>query len=180
MSDETKRVGQLYREKLVDLIKSNVNENNITFVVNYSNLTSLAVSEFRKDLQKAGAQAYVTKNTLSQLALRELGHEKLAERIEGQSALVFSNEDSVMIAKVLVNFAKDLEAVSIPVGLLDGKELEEGDIKRLSDLPSKDVLRAQLLAIIQAPITRLLGAFNAKSQDLLSILKQYAEKKGGN
>ena len=57
------------------------------------------IGEFRKNLIQAGARAFVSKNALARLALKELGHEKLAERLEGQTAFVWTDEDSVAVSK---------------------------------------------------------------------------------
>ena len=70
--------------------------------------------------------------------------------------------------------------VCIAGGLLEGKELNKNDVKKLSDLPSREVLLSMLLSTIQSPLTRLAGALNAKTRDLISVLKQLSEKKGGN
>ena len=75
---------------------------------------------------------------------------------------------------------KDFETVIVQGGLLQGKLIEQADIKKLSELPSRDVLLSMLLSAIQSPLTRLAGALNAKTRDLVSVLKQLSEKKGGN
>jgi large subunit ribosomal protein L10 len=63
---------------------------------------------------------------------------------------------------------------------LQGAFLAKEDVSRLSDLPSREVLLAKLLSLMQSPATKLAYILNAKSRDLLSILKQYSEKKGGS
>ncbi len=175
-----KKVGQLFRENLVNQVKSGVDQNSNVFVFSYSNVSSFQLGELRKKLKQAGADVYVSKNAIAQIALRNLKHDALADRIKGQTAFVWSSTDSAQVSKILVGFAKECDQVKLQGGLLDGKILEQNDIKRLSDLPSREVLLAQLLGTIQAPITRLMYCLNAKSIDLLSILKQYSEKKGGN
>ena len=175
-----KRVGQIYREKIGADLQNGIKGSSNVFLISYSKLSSMQLSEFRKDLEKAGASAYVLKNRIAQLTLRDLGHEKLAERVSDQTAFVWSNEDSVTISKILMNFAKDLEEVKVKGGILDDRLLEAADVQRLSDLPSKQTLQAMLLGTLQAPLVRLAGALNAKSRELLSILKQYGDQKGGN
>ena len=175
-----KKIGQLFRENLVDQVKSGVDKNKNIFIFSYSNVSSFQLGELRKKLKLAGADVYVSKNAIAQIALKNLKQDILAERIKGQTAFVWSSADSAQISKILVGFAKECEHVKLQGGLLEGKILEQNDIKRLSDLPSREVLLAQLLGTIQAPVTRLMYCLNAKSQDLLSILKQYSEKKGGN
>jgi len=174
------RVGQLYRETLVNHIKEGVDENSNVFLISYSKVSSVQASELRKDLKKIGADVYVSKNSVAQIALKELEQKELAERIDGQTAFVWSTADSVAVSKILVKFSEDIKTVTVQGGLLDGRLIEEADVIKLSSLPSREVLLAQLLGTIQAPLTRLAGALNAKSRELLSILKQLSEKQGGN
>ena len=175
-----KRVGQVYREALLKRFRDGVEKKSSVFLLSYSKLSSPKISELRKNLNKVGADVFVSKNSIAALALKEMNHQKLAERISGQTAIIYSDADSSAISKILINFAKDLESVSFKGGLLDGHILEADDVKKLSDLPSREVLLSQLLGVLEAPVSRLLGAMNAKSQELLSILKQLSEKKGGN
>lgn len=175
-----KRVGQIFRENLVDQIKGGIDKNTAVFVLNYSNLASPTLSNLRKNLSETGAEVIVSKNSLARVALEDLKQNKLAERLVGQTAFVWSSTDSVAISKILVKFAKECETFKVQGGLLEGRLLESDDIAKLSELPSREVLLANLLGTIQAPLTRLACALNAKSRDLLSILKQLSEKKGGN
>ncbi len=172
-----KTIGKIYRENLIDKLQKNIDDNGSLFLLSYSNIKSPKLSEFRKELKKAGGKVLVSKNSLARVAFKNLKQEKLAERITGQTALVWGPEDSVEIAKIVVKFAKEIQALKIQGGLLQDKILEANDIKTLSDLPSREVLLAKLLGTIQAPISRLLGSMNAKSRELLSILKQLSEKK---
>ncbi len=175
-----KRVGQVYRENLVSQIKDSIEKNKNVFVLSYTKMSGGKLNNIRKELQKNGADMYVSRNNISRIALKELKHEPLAETITGQTAFIWTNNDSVEVSKILVKFAKDFEQIAIKGGIVEKAILQAGDIKKLSELPSKQVLQSQLLGTLQAPVSRLLGAFNAKSRDLLSILKQYGEKKGGN
>lgn len=174
-----KRVGQIFRESVYRDLKKGFKENGSIFLLTYSKLTSTKIGDLRKNLKSAGAHVVVSKNRLAQIALKELGHNQLAERVGGQTAFIWSNKDSAEISKILIKFVKDIETVALKGGLLQGKIIEEGDIKRLSDLPSREVLLAQLLGTIIAPLTRLAYVLNAKTIDLLSIIKQLSEKKGG-
>jgi len=174
------RVGEIYRSSMVKTIKDNISENQSVFLFNYSKLSSPKISELRKDLKKAGASVHVTKNKLARLALKELKQEPLADRIKGQTAFVWSSDDAVAISKILMKFSNEIETFNVRGGIVENSLLAVEDVKTLSELPPREVLLAQLLGILQAPVSRLLGAFNAKSRELLSILKQYSEKKGGN
>jgi large subunit ribosomal protein L10 len=174
------RVGQVFRKQFVDDLTEDLENSSNAFLLSYSKLNGNAIGDLRKNLQKAGARMVVSKNRIAGLVLRNMGKEALAGAIKDQTAFVVSDQDSADISKILVNYAKGFELLRVKGGLLEGRVLNEAEVQRLSDLPPRGVLRAQLLGIIQAPITRLMGAMNAKTRDLLSILKQYSEKRGGN
>jgi len=175
-----KKVGRLYRERITDELSKGVQDRQHTFVMSYTGVSALQMSTLRKDLKRAGAKLYVAQNALAQRALQKVAHQTLADRVASQTAFVFSDDDSVEVSKILMKFCKDREGVLVQGGVLEGKLLETDDVKRLSELPSLDVLRAMLLSAIQAPLTRLAGALSGKTRELLSILKQASEKKGGN
>jgi large subunit ribosomal protein L10 len=175
-----KKVGQIYRESLVNRVKKGVTENDNMFLLSYSEVSGLQMSDLRKSLRQAGASVCVTKNSVVRLALKEIEQEELSQRISGQTALVWGGNDSAEVSKVLVDFMKTSENTAVQGGLLQGRILEQADIKKLSELPSREVLLATLFAAIQSPLTRFAGALNAKTRDLLSVLKQLSEQKGGN
>ncbi|MBF0521498.1 MAG: 50S ribosomal protein L10 [Candidatus Omnitrophica bacterium] len=174
-----KTIGQLFREILANDIKKGINKNANVFVLSYSELSSAQICDLRKTLRKSGADIYVSKNSIARIALKDLNYEKLAEKVDQQTAFVWGNKDSVEISKILIKFEKDFETVKIKGGVLEGRVLENDDVKRLSELPSREVLLSMLLGAIQSPLTRFAGALNAKTRDLLSVLKQLSEKKGG-
>ena len=173
------KVGRLLRERMTTHIKESLESRGNTVLISYSKVSGSQISELRKNLKKVDATLYISRNRIAQRALKDLKFDDLAERIDGQTAFVWSDADSANISKALVDFAKGCEGVIFHGGLLNGKILEKDDIKRLSDLPSKDVLLAMLFATIQSPLTRLAGALNGKTRELITLLKQISEQKGG-
>lgn len=177
---ETEKVGKIFRKILVDTIKDGVENNDSTFLLSYSSVSAIEMDGLRKGLKPTGASVYIAKNRLARIALRQVKQEKFAQNIEGQTAFVWGGGDSVAVSKVLMKFIKECKGVTIKGGLLEGAILEKEDVQRMSELPSREVLLAQLLQVILSPLTRLAGIMNSKSRDLLSILKQLSEKKGGS
>jgi large subunit ribosomal protein L10 len=175
-----KKVGQLYRESLVEQIRSEVTKSDHMFLLSYSCVSGGKMNDLRKNLSRAGAHVSVMKNSIARFALKELDYAGLAEQVSDQTAFVWGGADSAEVSKILINFVKDADNIVVQGGLLQGGILEKGDVKRLSDLPSREILLTMLLGAIQSPLTRLAGALNAKTRELLSILKQLSEKKGGN
>jgi large subunit ribosomal protein L10 len=115
---------------------------------------------------------------VARIALKEAKFEDLAARIEGQMALILSNADASEVSKILIKFAKDYEGFIVRGGVLDGAFLTESQVKTLSDLPSREVLLARFLGTMAAPVARFSGALNAKTRDLMSILKQKSDIDG--
>jgi len=175
-----KKVGQIYRESLTKEITSGLNSNKSMFLLGYTKVSSPKIDQLRKSLKKSGADVYVSKNSIAKRALKKAEYVDLADKVSDQTAFILTNSDSAEISKILINFTKGLESVNIKGGVLDGRIIAGDDVKRLSDLPSREVLLAMLLGTIQAPLTRFAGALNAKTRELLSILKQLSEKKGGS
>ena len=174
------KVGRLYRESLVNQVKDGVTNNDNVFLLSYSGVSGLKMNDLRKNLKQSGARMYTTRNSVIRLALKEIEQEELSEKISGQTALVWGGTDSSEVSKILIEFIKESENIVVQGGLLQGKILDSGDVKKLSELPSREVLLSMLLSAIGSPLTRLASALNAKTRDLLSILKQLSEKKGGS
>ena len=171
------KVGRLFREKMAQSITQGVKNKGAAFVVNYQGISAAQMNIIRKDLKKRKADVYVSRNSIVRWALKGAALENIANHLQGQTALVLSDTDASEISKVLVKFSKNWEGLVIQGGLLNGAVLTGNDVKKLADLPSRDVLLAQIMGTLQAPLTRLAGALNAKTRDIMSILKQISEKK---
>ena len=174
------KVGRIYREKLVESVKDGLKQNSNVFMFSYSAVSASQMNDLRKDLKRVGAAMYVSKNRIAQVALKDCQQDVLAGRVQAQTAFVWSNADCVAVSKAVMTFLEKCEAASVQGGVLDGAFLDKSDVKRLSDLPSRDVLLSQLLSVIVSPLTQLASVLNGKTRELLSILKQLSEKKGGN
>lgn len=174
------KVGEIFRKQLVGAIKDGVEKNQNTFLVSYSGVSAAQMNILRKDLSKKSAKMKVTKSKIARIALKDQPLAPAAADVNNQVAFVHTDSDAAEISKILVKFSKECKGFAVQGGLLDGAFLPKEDVTRLSDLPSRDVLIAKLLSLMQSPATKLANILNAKSRDLLSILKQYSEKKGGS
>jgi len=172
------KVGTLYRQRMATSVKEGVSKKSNTFVVSYHGISSAQMNTLRKNLKRKKAQVLVSKTLVARIALKEAKCEDLAARIEGQMALILSNADASEVSKILVKFSKDQKGFIVRGGMLDGAFLTQEQVETLSDLPSREVLLAKLLGTMSAPLTRFAGALNAKTRDLISILKQNSEKGG--
>lgn len=125
-------------------------------------LTVSQVTKLRKELREAGVDMKVAKNTMIRIAAKELGIEGLDSYLHGTTVLAFSNADEATAAKKIRDFfAKEKNPKFVmKAGILEGKVLDINGVKALADLPSREVLLAQVLGGIQAPLTGVAGVIN--------------------
>ena len=145
-------------------------------VVNYVGLKVGPITELRKRLTKAGARLLVVKNSLFKIAAKEAGVADLGSALAGQVAMVTGVKDIAAAAKVLKTFKAEFEKPAIKFGYLGNQRLEAKDILVIADLPSKEVLQAKLLGLLQTPATRLVQMLNTPGSQLARVIKAKAEK----
>ncbi|MBF0330675.1 MAG: 50S ribosomal protein L10 [Candidatus Omnitrophica bacterium] len=174
------KVGKVYRENITKTLRDGLEKQSTAFVLNFRNVSSSDICTLRKTLQKSKAKVYLSRNSLARVALKGTAMASISDTLEGQTLFIWTNSDAVDVAKVLIKFVGKNENIVIRGGVVSSQLLQKEDIKRLSELPAKEVLLAQLLGTLQSPITRLARTLNGKTVELLSILKQISEKTGGN
>ena len=154
-------------ESLTELLKGSPN----VFVTDFSGLNVLRMTELRRRLRGAGVEYVVVKNTLAQRAFAANGVHALDEHLAGPTGLVLSGEDALAGAKVLTAFAREFEKPAIKIGLVDGRPVTPEQVKRLADLPPREVLLAQLAGYIQAPMAQFAGVMNGLLYQMVGALE---------
>ncbi|MFY9175623.1 MAG: 50S ribosomal protein L10 [Peptococcia bacterium] len=141
------------KKQLVTEIKEKLNKAQSVVVVENKGLTVKQVTELRNKLREAGCEYKVYKNTLVNLAAQENEIEGLDEFLQGPNAWAFSMDDPVAAAKILLPFVKaSNEKIAIKGGILENRVIGLGEVKALADLPSREVLLAQVLGALQSPL----------------------------
>jgi large subunit ribosomal protein L10 len=169
----------LLRPEKIDVvaeIKDRIAHHEISILARYIGITVEQVTLLRKKLREQGIVLKVYKNTLAKRALDELGLSEAVRFIEGPTAWAFS-KDPVAPAKVLKDFAKDVEAVGMSGGILSGRIVTKEQLHALAGLPPREVLLAQVAGTIAAPLRNLLGALNAVPRNLVNVLDQIRKQK---
>lgn len=173
-----KKISLIFKESSEKIIKENFKQTSTLFVVKYSGLSSPDLSNLRQSLRDANATMLVVKNTVARRALKNVGmDEAVIKTIEGPCGIVFPKSEPVETTKVLYKFAKDHEKLQLEGGFLDDRTLAKKDIETLAKLPSKEMLRAQVVCTLNSPLSRLAMVLNGNLRKLVVCLDQIRQKK---
>ena len=160
------------KERVVEQLAQRLRDSETLMVADYRGLTMPEIDELRSRLLEAGARFTVVKNTLTRRAAEAAGKEDVLELIDGPTAIAFleAEGDPVAVAKVLSETARRNDVLVIRGGVFEGAVVGDAEIKRLATLPPADVLRAQLVGAVAAPMTTVVGLFAAPLRDLVGVI----------
>lgn len=165
------------KHHLVNYIGQLISGSDYVYFISYLGLKVKDMAELRGQLRGNGAECHVLKNTLIRQAGELLENDGLKSLpLAGGTALVCGKGDAGAAAKLIVEFGKKFDKVSPKGGYFEGAVLSASEVENIASLPSKDVLRAQLLGVLQAPSRDLVSLLNAKAATILNVLNAYKEK----
>ncbi len=163
---------------VIDEVRERLEGSTAAVVTEYRGLTVAEMADLRRILRAAGGDFKVFKNTLVRRALAGTSSESLDEFLVGPTALAFvQGGDVSAVAKALKDFADANPALVIKGGVFEGSALSADSLKKLANLPSRDVLLSQLAGLIASPMQNLAGLFKAVPQSLAYGLKALIESK---
>lgn len=149
------------KKALVEEIKEKIKKAKSLTFVDYRGLTVEEDTKMRAAFRNAGADYKVYKNRLVLRALEECGITGLDKVLEGTSAVAFGFADEVAPNKIIVDTMEDTQKLQIKGGVLNGQVIDVNMVKTLASIPSKEVLLAKLLFLLQSPVRGLAVALNA-------------------
>lgn len=151
------------------------------YLTDFTGIGVKPMTELRRKLRAAGVEYVVVKNTLALRALEtvEVGVGGLTEELKGPTAFVFAGPDPVSAAKVLTEFQKEHEVLTVKSGLLEGRAVTADEVARLATLPSRDQLLAQLGGAFQAPMQGFVGALTGLLYQFVGAVEALRAERAG-
>jgi len=167
------------KEVLIQELTEDLRGNAVVFLGDFTGMDVETATELRKRFREAGVRCRVAKNTLARRAMDEVGLGSLSGFLTGPNAIVIAERDPGAAAKIMVEFEKQKNTPKIRAGWVDSAVMTATDIRRIAELPSRDVLLAQIAAGFQAPVSGLARLLNELLRRFVATLDAVAKERGG-
>lgn len=154
----------LKKQEEVSQVAQELKNSAAVVVVDYLGLTVEEVTNLRKELRDNNVQMKVVKNTILRRAVKEAEIEGLDATFVGPTAIVFSESEVVAPAKIVSEFAKKAEELTIKGGMIEGNYADTAEINALASLPNREGLLSMLLSVLQAPVRNTALAIKAVAE----------------
>ena len=164
------------KQKIVDELTDKFHRQKVAFFTDFRGVSVTESNKLRRLLRKENTEYTVAKKTLFDRALEKSGIPMKSKQLEGEIGVALGYGDQVAPAKILVKFAKDHESFKIVAALLAGRTLSAKEVIALAKLPNREVLLAQVVGVMQAPIRGLAVVLQANIRNLATVLNKVATR----
>ena len=163
-------------EEVIDQIK----ESNSLFVTNYIGLTAEKINSLRRECYKSSGKYMVVKNRILKIALERTGFkvsDEVSSVLKDSTAVAFSKEDAVVLAKLLLQFGKESGLPKVKGAFIEGRWFPEEKVEAFSKLPSKEILIATFMGTLKSPLTGFVSVLSGVQSGFVRCLQAIADKK---
>jgi len=167
---------RLEKSKLLDRYKEILKNKGGYFLVNPDKTDTSTILDLKMKLKETDADYTVVKNTLFKVALQDTDQPLKTQDLEGPTAIIYFDEDPTVPAKLIKEIQKEKEVLNPKGGVYEGEFLSEEKVMQLAEIPSREVLLAQLVGTINAPLTGFMNAITGNVRGLTVVLKGISEK----
>lgn len=165
------------KAQIISEIKDKFQKSQGVVITEYKGLSVKDVNELRDKLRTVSCEYRVLKNTLTEVAISDLGLEDIKSFLKGPTAIVFEYKDPVSPAKIMYDFQKEHENFKIKAGLLGKKVLKADQIKQLASLPDRETLLSLVMARMQSPIVGLVNVLQGTLRNMVYVLDAISKQK---
>ncbi len=165
------------KRETVSEIRDRLNASGGLILADYRGLTVKHMRALRDSVRDLGVRVSVYKNSLAEIALRELEMPAMGEYLQGPTVFIFTPDDPVATAKALTGFAKEHKVFVFKGGLLDGQVVTAEQVKAIAALPSREELIAKFMGMATSPVRGFMAMANAPAGALARALRAVADQK---
>ena len=161
----------------VNELKETFSKAKAVYFTGYHGLNVSDITKLRSEFFKADVEYRVAKNTLIKLAAEQNEISGLDEVLIGSTAIAIAYDEPVAPAKVIKEFTKDNDLPTVKGILFEGEFLPGEEFKKLADMPSKEELLSQLVAMLISPLQKLASTLIAPMQNAVGVLNSLKKQK---
>jgi large subunit ribosomal protein L10 len=165
------------KAQAIEQIAAQIEGSEAIFAVDYRGISVPQAAELRGKLREADASFRIVKNRLTKRAADQLGEDRLAELLQGPTALTFVRGDTAQAAKAISTFNREHEVLTFKGGFMGELSLDEEKFKSIARLPAREVLDGQLAGVVASPLTGLVRGLGSMVSGLANQLQQLQEQK---
>ena len=166
------------KEALVQQYKDLAGNSSGMILASFSGVTVKDLQGLRGQIREVGGEFHIVKNSLMDIAFKELDLPLPEGATDGTTAIGFASEEVPAVAKAIVDLSREAETLQIKGGLIDGELIDQAGIQRLADLPPMPVVQAQFLGLITTPAGQVAGTLAAALRDLVGVMSAYSKSEG--
>jgi len=166
------------KASIVSELSETLKRSPFVLVTDYRGMKVANFSELRSRLTPAGAEVHVVKNNFLKRAMADSGFPDVGDQFAGQTAVVTGEPDVAPVAKIFKTFATEFKLAALKIGFVDRAVLSTAELETLAELPTREILQAQLLGLLLSPATRLVRLLNEPAAALARLLDVKAKKEG--
>ncbi len=165
------------KKRLVEELKEELAKARNAYLFDYRGVKVGPVNQLRRQIEASQSNYRVEKNTLIGHAVEGTEKEDLGKDLEGMTAIAYSTEDPVALAKVVTDFAKENPTFTFKTGMVQGRATTGDQLKEIASMPGREEVLTKLVYLLQSPIRGLVTVLSGTSRQLVTVLSQIAEKK---
>lgn len=168
------------KEAIIEELQTQMDGSSYVFLADCKGMNMEGMSELREKLSETSSSLMVVKNSYLGKASANIGRDNMSTMLEGPTAMITGRGDVSDVAKALKGFVKTNKALEIKGGWFADQALSVDDVKDIASIPPREVLYAQVVGTLAAPMSQVVGVMNQKLCSLLYLFQAAADKKSNN